>query len=289
MHGWQRPSAKCEVIKGKIDVKDIKQGQVGDCYLISTLGVLGEEKIRKALGLPFVNRKGEQVASKWPCDGERGVFMVRFKKFKQNIFIVIDNQLPVDATGNWVCGRSEDPEEIWVNIMEKAYAKMYGSYSKIFGGKAHFVMAEFTGGFPSEILLEQYTHNVNALWRKLQSYYENHYIMAAGSPPGSDSTYSKLGIAKGHAYAILQVKTVESFRLIQLKNPQGSKSLEWKGDFGDKSAQMDNRMRGLLGHNDEADGIFWMPIVDFVREFKSLYICREFDENWKKTTFIGAW
>lgn len=50
---------------------------------------------------------------------------------------------------------------------------------------------------------------------------------------------------------------------------------------------MDNRMKGLLGHTDESDGIFWMPIVDFVREFKSLYICREFDKNWIKKTFKG--
>lgn len=134
--------------------------------------------------------------------------MVRFKKFKQNIFVTIDNKFPVDESGQWICGRCEDPNEIWVNIVEKAYAKMYGSYSKIFGGKAHFVMAEFTGGFPSEIILDQFTHNVNALWRKLQSYNENKYIMAAGSPPGSDTTYSKMGIAKGHAYAVLQVRAI---------------------------------------------------------------------------------
>lgn len=106
------------------------------------------------MGLPFINSKDEQVYEKWPSDGQRGIFMVRFKKFKQNIFITIDNQFPVDIYGNWLCGRCEDPEQIWVNIVEKAYAKMYGSYSKIFGGKAHLVMSEFTGGFPSEILLE---------------------------------------------------------------------------------------------------------------------------------------
>ena len=80
---------------------------------------------------------------------------------------------------------------------------MYGSYSNIFGGKAHFVMAEFTGGFPSEILLDQYHHNVNAIWSKLLSFQQNCYIMAAGSPAGSDTSYSPLGIAKGHAYSIL--------------------------------------------------------------------------------------
>lgn len=32
--------------------------------------------------------------------------------------------------------------------------------------------------------------------------------MAAGSPPGSDNHYSKLGIANGHAYSILKIKQI---------------------------------------------------------------------------------
>lgn len=92
-------------------------------------------------------------------------------------------------------------------------------------------------------MLEQYSHNPNALYSKLQSYYDNKYIMAAGTPAGSDKNYSKLGIAKGHAYSIIKVKSVDDHKLIQLKNPQGSKSKEWEGDFGDRSPKMDKRMK----------------------------------------------
>lgn len=49
--------------------------------------------------------------------------------------------------------------------------------------------------------------------------------MAAGSPPGSDTSYSPLGIAKGHAYAILDIMAVDSFKLIKFKNPQGKNSM----------------------------------------------------------------
>lgn len=167
-----------------------------------------------------------------------------------------------------------------MNILEKAYAKMYSSYTSIVGGKAHFVMAEFTGGFPSEIILETYHHNANALWNKLESYQKNKYIMAAGSVVGSDNTYTPLGIARGHAYAILEIKAVDSHRLIKMKNPQGNNSKEWKGDFSDDSPQMNDRMKSLLNHESAADGIFWMPLTNFLTEFKSLYICREFDDQW---------
>lgn len=59
--GWQRPGANCSVIKNNVEPKDIKQGKLGDCYLISTLGVLGERIVKKAMGLPYINNKGEQV------------------------------------------------------------------------------------------------------------------------------------------------------------------------------------------------------------------------------------
>lgn len=52
---------------------------------------------------------------------------------------------------------------------------------------------------------------------------------------------------------------------------------------------MDNRMKGLLEYKDQDDGIFWMPVESFVREFKSLYICRQFDKGWKKKEFKGEW
>jgi hypothetical protein len=34
-------------------------------------------------------------------------------------------------------------------VIEKAYAKLYGGYDKIIGGKVNITLAEMTGGFPS--------------------------------------------------------------------------------------------------------------------------------------------
>lgn len=57
--------------------------------------------------------------------------MVRFYKFLKQVYIVIDDQLPVDNYDNFVFAKSEDPEEIWPGIIEKAYAKLYGGYYNI--------------------------------------------------------------------------------------------------------------------------------------------------------------
>lgn len=134
--------------------------------------------------------------------------MIKFNKFLKDVYITIDDQLPVDSHDNFVFAQSEDPEEIWPAILEKAYAKLYGGYNNIISGKAHRVLAEFTGGFPSELATLDYKDNPNSLWQRILTARENEYLMAAGSPSHADGdkAYSARGIVQGHAYAVLDAK-----------------------------------------------------------------------------------
>lgn len=121
---------------------------------------------------------------------------------------------------------------------------------------------------------------------------KNGYLLAAGSPehPQGDQAFSKRGIVQGHAYSVLDAKEVDEYKLIKLKNPHGSQGREWIGDFSDKSELMTKRIMNILAHTQSDDGIFWMPLEDFIYEFKSLYICAVFDERWKKIGPIdGEW
>jgi len=52
--------------------------------------------------------------------------------------------------------------EIWVNIIEKAYAKVLGSYEAIEGGKANQAFSLLTG-FPCDCL-EHRSYSVDELW-----------------------------------------------------------------------------------------------------------------------------
>lgn len=86
------------------------------------------------------------------------------------------------------------------------------------------MFAEFTGGFPFEILLDKYKANQYGLWTKIISSIKNRYLLAAGSPsnPLGDTVASNRGIVQGHAYSILDALEVEDHKLIKLKNPHGS-------------------------------------------------------------------
>ena len=99
------------------------------------------------------------------------------------------------------------------------------------------------------------------------------YLMGAGSPSGSDSDVSPLGIVQGHAYSILDVATIDGNNLVQLRNPWGEDT-EWTGAWGDKSDKWNERrkkeayrrMKDQVGRVDligKQDGIFWMSFSDF--------------------------
>lgn len=81
-------------------------------------------------------------------ENPNGAYMVKFNKFNKDIHIIIDSEFPVDSEGKWLFGRSEDSGEIFTNILEKAYAKLYGGYQNIVGGKVSVALADMTGGFP---------------------------------------------------------------------------------------------------------------------------------------------
>ena len=120
-------------------------------------------------------------------------------------------------------------------------------------------------------------------------------MLGAGTPPGSDSTNSNMGIVNGHAYAILDVAVIDGNNLVQLRNPWGS-GVEWKGAWGDGSDSWNERAkkavyermkkkRGQAFQNVEKvkeDGIFWMSFNDFFMHYRTLYLCRFFDDTYKE-------
>ena len=74
--------------------------------------------------------------------------------------------------------------------MEKAYAKMYGSYQNIVGGFVSEALRDLTNGCP-----ERYTLNDpntiqmkkdGSFWIKLKYWINNDYLMGSDSPDGSD-------------------------------------------------------------------------------------------------------
>ena len=95
---------------------------MGDCYFLSCLSVLAEhpERIRNLFITDKVN--------------DEGIYAVRICKNGEWCEVVVDDYFPC-FQGEPAFSRSCN-DELWVLIMEKAWAKVHGSYESIEAGFA---------------------------------------------------------------------------------------------------------------------------------------------------------
>lgn len=60
--------------------------------------------------------------------------------------VVVDDYFPFCThKNNWAFSRSGQDKEIWVLLLEKAWAKIFGSYQRIEGGTTGEALPSLTG------------------------------------------------------------------------------------------------------------------------------------------------
>ncbi|KAM9341660.1 calpain-1 catalytic subunit-like [Symphorus nematophorus] len=290
---WLRPAKiapKPAFVLDGISRFDFGQGVLGNCWLLASIGAL-----------TFQNHILEQVVPlKQTFDeGYCGLFHFRFWRFGRWVDVVIDDKLPT-INGRLIFVHSKDENEFWPALLEKAYAKVCGSYTDMTAGTPAEAMMDFTGGVHMCIQLSDPPHN---LWELMCRAGQFKSLMSCGTPQGETAANTVLpnGLVQGHAYTVTGVKQMTSqgkiVHLVRLWNPWGQG--EWKGDWSDRSplwktvSTSDREM--CLSVAD--DGEFWMEMEDFCKFYADLNICclspdfldGDSSSHWKASTHEGRW
>lgn len=137
---------------------------------------------------------------------QAGVLCLRFYKNGAWKHILIDDRFPCTQLGGSLkFARSKRPHELWVAALEKAYAKLHGSYAALDGGFVDEALVDLTGGVGGERinLASEAARDLDTFWARLLRYTRAGFLLGAGSPAGSDTETSEYGIVQGHACKLL--------------------------------------------------------------------------------------
>lgn len=247
--------------------QDLRQGAVGDCWFLSALAVVAERH-------DLIARLFADTAP-----NSAGCYNIRLFLDGEWQSVLVDDMLPCTNTS-----RSLDPGlafsraancQLWVCLLEKAYAKAHGSYHAISGGEIAEALLDLTGAPTFSLNFDDPKFNLDVFWSRLVHYKKNQFPM--GCATASNPDLRAVGLVGNHAYSILDCREVRAahlengrVRLLRVRNPHGVG--EWNGAWSDKSAHW-SQVVSSAERTGVNDGTFWIDLTSFIMAFSVVDVC----------------
>lgn len=236
---------------------NVRQGSLGDCYFCCAAA--------SCASIPVLIR---DVFSLYQ-DEVQGVYRVLLCKHGWWQTVVVDDYLPTQSGRLCFARNRNQPQQLWVPLLEKAFAKVHGSFAAIRNGDAPLAMMDLTG-YPYIHLKTQFAaakapqgadaSGVAAsdrLFGMLRDAFAAGGFLATAATPSKASfpdpevfaakarEYDLLGLTIDHVYSVLNVvekvttNTTNgnriTVRLVQLRDPWGGGAAASAGSAAVKS------------------------------------------------------
>ena len=179
--------------------------------------------------------------------------------------VTVDDYFPCEArSGQPIFSRAVG-NELWVMLLEKAYAKLHGNYWALTGGLPHEALIDLTGKPTEHCDLKEVAKD-SAFFDKMLIANQRGYLLC-GETEGdiilNNNGKSETGILPGYVYLIREVKkSKEGNRLLEIRNPWGKGECKREDQFEPSKANY---------------ALFWMSYEDFCKHFSAVSICKNTD------------
>jgi calpain-15 len=264
---------------------DIEQGSLGDCYFLASIAAVAEfpERCKRL----FLTKQVDKQAIYAVALCQDGIWTD----------VVLDDLIPCQPVSKTPLFNRSAGRELWVILLEKAWAKVNGGFQNIAAGLCREALRTLTGASCKTFFTQQ---DREEIWKAIDLADEMNFIITAASDDldnGSDAYQDKVGICGSHAYSLIatyeitrngpngawrklsfkETPTGQVERLVKLRNPWGSS--EWKGSWSDTDPQWTDALRKQLQMTSNPDdGVFCMTYNDFCKYFSDLQICYFHDD-----------
>lgn len=196
-----------------ISVNDIHQGQIGDCFLLASIGEIALYRPSLVSGMIKSNPNGTETVTLYTDASGRvpGFGATQFKPASQTV----TNTFPTNAVNN---GATQDvvgnQKEIWVQVLEKAYAQENGGYGGIQnGGNPCIALQQLTGHAASAYSSAGWTTSALTQHEAAGDLIVLDTRGVAGLP---------YGLVGGHAYIYEGLQRVGGVDYVKAGNPWGT-------------------------------------------------------------------
>lgn len=264
----------------------IRQGILKNSQFLSVISALAEDskKITKLFNSSICNNASVYEVKLWK-DG-----------FWNNY--IIDDYLPCDFKKKTLCFSScvylndiknksmkelkenHDQEYFWLPLLEKAFAKAFGSYYILESLTVEEALQSLTG---SAVI--QLDNSIEDLWLEIKQAFNNNYIILAssGDTSASRELLKEVGLLPYCSYNVLEAHELELDEmgnieyLLKIRNYWGP--IEWTGEWSNYSNHWEPELKESLNYELEKETSFWMNLKDFKHYFSKFHICKVDDKS----------
>lgn len=275
---WKRPQ---DIFPNPIfvsDSSDISSGKLGDRWFAACLGCL-----QTAEGLLYRVVPADQGFEE--KHDYVGIFRFRIWWCGEWTEVLIDDRLPV-VNNRLVFVQSQGASVFWPALLEKAYAKLHGSYEALKYGTSLDGLSDLTGGIAESIPLKQESTGCTVVLANLLKMTTIVLCKVSKESSGDNKESSAAanasqlanGIVVGDSYRIYSMNRVETLngdkvQLLRLKSTTGSGASHYMGDWSPGSVlwqSLDVLTRQRLVAYLDSTGEFWMTYTDWLKTFTVL-------------------
>ena len=259
---WRKASdifkGEFALFEGEIAVDDLKQGSLGNCYLLAAISAMADNPQMIAQMFTFF-------------EANKGYFEVVCKIDGHYKKVLVDDYFPVDNRNGQPYFLKPNGNEVWSMILEKVWAKINGGYLNTIAGLSIDVFHCFTP-FPCKYIFHDFsdTQKENDFFLRLLEADQKQYIISTSTKVGKN--VSDVGLVEGHAFTFISAHEHKGVKVVKLRNPWGAR--EWNGDWSDSSSLWNNEFKKAFGYTgNKNDGIFYMLFKDFIKYFQNTEMC----------------